>query len=203
MERCLFDETFFLGECEAAYYWAGFIAADGNISDSGRVSLAVAEKDIDHLLKFKKVLSAEHKITKWTNKNGTVMHRIAIRSKMLTADLLDKFNIGPRKSLSYNPPPFSTKYERHFWRGYFDGDGCVTSAGHYLALQIVGSFDTIIEFIRFVQKNGIVNRHVPSKKGKVYTTTYMGSPAIQLHKLLYSDCSIKLERKANGALQFS
>lgn len=51
-----YDENFFARDTEEAFYWAGFIAADGCIADqpnekmSLRISLATTDKN--HLVKF-------------------------------------------------------------------------------------------------------------------------------------------------------
>jgi hypothetical protein len=50
------DESFFERDTEEAFYWAGFLAAGGNVSKRGDITLSVGEKDTKHLYKFKKIL---------------------------------------------------------------------------------------------------------------------------------------------------
>ena len=118
---------------EESFYWAGFFAADGNVSKNGDVNLGVAIKDENHLYKFK--LSAESSapiktVLKkdriidgiWTPE--TLFSLIRFRSKQMTNDL-KRFNIVPNKTKTYELPEWLLNHELlpHFIRGYFDGDG--------------------------------------------------------------------------------
>jgi DNA-binding transcriptional regulator WhiA len=116
----LFD-TYTLESC----YWAGFIAADGNVyvnTSKGmyRTSIHLAHKDIDHIKKFKRTIVSKNKIN-ISKTNGCC---IQIGSKHVVKSLERNFNIVPKKSLILEPPVnIPDSLVSHYLRGVFDGDG--------------------------------------------------------------------------------
>jgi hypothetical protein len=57
------DDLFFDKDNEKSFYWAGFIAADGNISEKSDFSLTLKISDVSHIEKFKKDVSSDAPIT--------------------------------------------------------------------------------------------------------------------------------------------
>ena len=112
---------------ESSAYWAGFLAADGNvrISTAGvrQIRVYLGIKDYDHLSKFKSFLRSGHKI------GVSEKYRrcsLEVSSKPLYEDLSALFNITERKSFTYKfPSQLPSGLQSHFIRGYFDGDGCI------------------------------------------------------------------------------
>lgn len=110
-----------------ALYWAGFIAADGCIHKA-KISIGLSIKDTDHVQKFKDSLQIKNpiKISDYKINNRPFKAAIInVYSKKMVNDL-EKYNIGPRKSLTYTFPQniANHKYVNAFMRGYMDGDGC-------------------------------------------------------------------------------
>lgn len=110
-----------------AAYWAGFLASDGNISQSktgknSRVRLYLSSIDEPHLQKFKRFLQSEHKVA-LSEKYDRCSFEFS--SEQICQDLLDKYNITPRKSMTYEYPTIPLEFEADFLRGLFDGDGCI------------------------------------------------------------------------------
>lgn len=108
-------------------YWAGFLAADGNlrISHSNcrciRVYLSIVDKV--HLEKFKRFLGSGHKIATPVKYPRCSLEFV---SEKIYDDLVSKYNLTPRKSMTYQfPTQVPDEYLPHFMRGYFDGDGCL------------------------------------------------------------------------------
>lgn len=63
------NHHFFSKDNEASFYWAGFIAADGNVEKrSNRIKIELALVDIQHLHKFKTDVSTTAPITIHENK---------------------------------------------------------------------------------------------------------------------------------------
>jgi hypothetical protein len=122
------NHYFFNNYIKESAYWAGFLAADGNIgkAKSGeyiRVRLYLGIKDAGHLFKFKEALGSEHKV-----KEDHARSRASFEfySKQMSEDLFRLYNIGPQKSLTYQPPyDIPEEFVKYFIRGYFDGDGCI------------------------------------------------------------------------------
>jgi hypothetical protein len=116
-------------------YWAGLVAADGNIDKKRkRISLFLQEKDLSCVENFKDYLKFSGKIfeqnAKYTYKGVTSIKKaygITFTSKKIAFDLEKYFNITPKKSLTLLPPPLKDKEMIDaFIIGYIDGDGSIS-----------------------------------------------------------------------------
>lgn len=108
-------------------YWAGFLAADGNLRLSHRghkcIRLYLGVVDLRHLEKFKSFLGSGHKIA---TPEKYARCSIEFVSEQIYDDLVSKYNLTPRKSMTYTfPTQVPEEYLGPFLRGYFDGDGCL------------------------------------------------------------------------------
>lgn len=178
-------------------YWAGFIAADGCISlkkgYTFEVNLSI--KDADHLQKLAKFLNFDKiKIRKKT---------ICLRfnSKELVSDLINNFNIVPKKSLILMPPNISNSYISHFIRGYFDGDGTIGKNIKISRIAILGT-QKFLKWIKYNIKNNIIvgNPNIIKIKN-IYCLSFNGRiQCSKIAKWFYKDCeNLYLERKYNIA----
>jgi hypothetical protein len=200
------DDHFFKQESEEAFYWAGFIAADGCLHISKRNSYQViinlSVKDHAHVEKFKKSIFAENPVIK------TKTHsRISVCSKIMFDDLA-KFGIGPRKTHTHKFPEWLANHKlvNHFMRGYFDGDGgfYLSTGGytHQMTSRICGT----ISFLN-TYRNILINNKI-SKTPKSYmyngqgALNYSGNVQnLKLSTFLYDNSTIWLERKYKQHLQ--
>lgn len=107
-------------------YWAGFLAADGNLRKThGKykcVRLYLSIVDLKHLEKFKAFLSSEHKIATPENYERCSFE---FCSEQIFDDLYDKYLLTERKSLDLKFPNLPDEVKSSFIRGYFEGDGCI------------------------------------------------------------------------------
>jgi hypothetical protein len=129
MRKYSCNHRFFSNDTPESFYWAGFLAADGFVRDSGGTQFAgltIAVKDRVHLEKFVKEVRYTGIIEDavWHQKDFGVSVRICSRD--MFSDL-SRFNIIPRKTLVYTFPKWIISHNlvNHFMRGYFDGDGSV------------------------------------------------------------------------------
>ncbi|MFA5048454.1 MAG: LAGLIDADG family homing endonuclease [Patescibacteria group bacterium] len=129
-------------------YWAGFIAADGTIYDN-MVKIVLHKKDIKHVELFLNFVMGNYKI-----KNIGKYCEVCIYSKQIVDDLLHNFNVFKKKSLTIDLPDLSSCMIRHYIRGYFDGDGCITwNKKQNLKISVVsGSFKQIENIKKVVCK---------------------------------------------------
>lgn len=106
---------------EYAAYWLGFIFADGSVVGNVlRVDLS--SKDKNHLYKLRRFLQSSQPLYERKNRNT---HGLAICSKM-TVSNLHQLGCMPRKTYDLSYPDFLPQnLERHFIRGFFDGDGSI------------------------------------------------------------------------------
>ena len=103
-------------------YWAGFIAADGCVSDGGRLSIGLAVVDVAHLDRL--CLDLDYT-------GGVKMYgagpKLTVHSKKIVRDLKDNFNITPRKSTTLKPPNINGGLAMAYICGVIDGDGSISS----------------------------------------------------------------------------
>jgi hypothetical protein len=125
-------------------YWAGFLLADGCVHIRGHkklLTLALAEKDRDHLEAFRNFLQSDRPVHTYKNGGSTPGNYVLLEA--LSADIVDdlvKIGITPRKSLTAQPDAqFANNC--HFWRGVIDGDGCLSwikSQQGYVSRPLLG-----------------------------------------------------------------
>lgn len=120
MKKCNLSKL--LLETPETYYWIGFILADGHIENQTRLSVTLANKDINHLLKLKDFLGIE---TLHHNKNGT-SYICGMDSKIIR-QFSKKFNIVSNKT--QNPANVSNIKDSDLLLalkiGFIDGDGSI------------------------------------------------------------------------------
>ncbi len=206
------NESFFDKiDTEAKAYWLGFITADGAIDDS-RLKFCLSERDQSHLEKFTRVLESTHPVRIVEYRNYGVSKKrtdLNIGSTRLVG-ALNNLGIFEKKTFSVKPcksVPFDL--EHHYWRGVFDGDGCIASSvgkgendtARVFAIGIVGNLYIVNGFASFVRKH-ILTQSSVNPIGKVYRFNVKGvSRPKQVVELLYKDATIYLDRKYDKAIE--
>ncbi len=160
-----FDESYFENvDTPEKAYWLGFIAADGCIAKgktggSYRLRMCVEGKDVQHLEKFKRAINSDHKLYCYKKRNS---YELSIFSKKVFLDLI-KYNITPKKSLTLEyPSNLPRELDRHFIRGYFDGDGTVflhkSKYGSELCVGFCsGSFKFLVSLLDILKIKGNIS----------------------------------------------
>lgn len=197
------NDSFFSSNTKAAYYWAGFLAADGYIEgDRNRVGLGLQAQDKQHLVKFQKAVGSSHDICPFMNDTA---YRIRFNSEIMVKDLQNIFNITPAKTFTYTLPNFEDEYLMlEFMRGYVEGDGHIekTASGKLRLHLCSANKDFLLEFIELCSV--LLNRSIrqmPSlkvnKKGEVYSVTFTIQDSLDLLSLIYknSTTDTRLDRK--------
>lgn len=146
-------------DSEESLYWLGYICADGNIQHSTKhrvykLSLFSIDKEI--IDKF--ILFMGNRCNYHLRKQNGV-HEGYVNSRQLTSFLIENYNITPNKGLTLNP---NIKIDRHFLRGYFDGDGsirknrkeCKITCGSILFVKKITEYlDKLKIYYKVRQKN--------------------------------------------------
>ena len=104
MRKYYFTSGIFDHETAETLYWAGFLAADGNVSDRNTITLSLKSGDALHVEKFQRFLSTASPVKRY--KKSAILR---ITSKELSKSL-SVFNIVPRKNLKnfqYNSEVFT------------------------------------------------------------------------------------------------
>lgn len=199
----LLNTTAFDEYTEESCYWAGFLAADGNVDLKGRIRLMLKYDDITHLEKFKEYLQSTHKVASNTDTYNRCSFEFTNKEMCEVLDL--NFNIVPHKSLVIKFPHFiQADMVRHFLRGYFDGDGSIcesfsnrnsVTATLYTTF-CSGSFDFINYIYTFINDRLKTLGHLQDfGTGKKWQIKYNTNDSIKLLNYMYGDCSIYLDRK--------
>lgn len=198
-------------DTEEKAYWLGFIFADGYIGstplEEGRKSiynfeLSLQLLDSEHLKKFAKFISFEKEIT-----CDSFRCRIMIANKHLW-ETLNSYGCTPRKSLTLEFPKEeifieSEKYNRkdlirHFIRGYFDGDGCIsryvnvhTVSLHTEVLGTNNFIQNIIKYSNISGKTSYDKRH----SGNTISLRFSKENGTKFINYLYNNSTMYLDRK--------
>lgn len=208
------DESFFENiDNEEKAYWLGFITADGSIRkvrEYGRLHLALKVGDKLHLSKFLNALKSNHPIKTYTIKARQIKNRfipqselasVAINSQKIFDDLL-KLNVFPNKSSCEIPWNGEPSLMRHYFRGLIDGDGtvgkyCYSNLSPRWKIGLCGSRAILESFSNWVINYANINSSPKIfQQGKIHVIKYEGTKiSRQLANVLYSDCTIFLDRK--------
>lgn len=196
------DAQFFsrIDSDEDSAYWAGFLAADGSVGKNGSVTLSLAARDYNHLLLFKKHCCAEHPIGKQLAKSSSGQFSESVRLTVTSKDWvqsLEKLSIVNRKTFTLTFPEMPLEAQRHFMRGYFDGDGCWhrTKRGG-VCFDVLGT-KQFLEVFReiLIRECGCFCPEVRKVKG-IYGLRVNGwNNCASIAAFLYRDSTVYLERK--------
>jgi hypothetical protein len=143
---------FFSGTGSSVAYWAGFLMADGCITQIGerqyQITLGITASDRHHIQAFRKAVGSKHQICsvpgrQSSDPSGRFKSKPSVRlylsGDQALADDLRRWGVVPRKSSEANwvEPTVRQQDLRHFLRGWFDGDGSIGFRKQHF-LQVVG-----------------------------------------------------------------
>lgn len=183
-------ESFFhVIDTEEKAYWLGFLAADGCITTGHRVVLDLAVKDKNHLYKLKHALQAEQNVS--ANQEHASCS-FTIRSAQMVEDLA-KHGVHPRKTHTTFAPELASFLQSHYWRGVFDGDGCIFLANKSLCL--VGNFQILSGFRDFCATVYPTLRSTVRSKETIFQYSMKGEGALSVLDAMYAHATVSLDRK--------
>lgn len=190
------DRIFDLINTEEKAYWLGFLYADGNINkynNSYSLELTLKEDDLEHIQKFKSFMCSENTISYREKQKA---YRLSLGSKRIYERLIELGCI-PNKSLILKFPNDNQvpKYLlKHFIRGYFDGDGCITIrqnvSSKTACISILGTKDFLTPI------NNIYGGRLSKRENdKVFTLRFRKEEGLIFLNYIYTDANIYLKRK--------
>lgn len=231
MNKYKYDDSYFEKiDREDKAYWLGFLYADGCIYPikknekikAMQLDIALQDKDVDVLEKLKVSLDTnvpiKEKVVNLKGKKHNCV-RVRINNTKLCRDLIS-LGCTPNKSLSLKFPKDLIPKEliRHFIRGYFDGDGCISfSRGKKLdkrngksyeycsaSVSFIGTEDFTSVLVNILSQHDIFfknNKHHNS--GKAFEIRlYSNSQLLSFYNFLYSNSSIFMKRKKDKFEEF-
>jgi intein-encoded DNA endonuclease-like protein len=115
-------------DSEDKAYFLGFLYADGSMNEKRHsLNIIIQEDDKEVLEKFIKCIGEDRPICYLKNRlrrpNEKNHVQLSIANTYLYKQLID-LGCRPKKSFTLEFPNIPKEFERHFIRGYFDGDGC-------------------------------------------------------------------------------
>jgi len=198
----IFDEI----DSQDKAYWLGFLSSDGHIGENS-IIIEISNKDVDHLYKFQKFMMSEHPI-KTTRKDCSL---ISINSRKLCKAVRE---LGFERNKTFTLPQpdqiIPTDLISHFYRGWFDGDGWLSSRKMKNSKNEFSDTDrrnweicfcsADLSFI--TQFKVWINTTLDNKLGylhtrkNVHTLSFGGNKSFtRVSSLLYNDASTFLTRK--------
>lgn len=188
-----YNNKFFSKYTPESSYWAGFIMADGCIRRT-TVHIKLANKDKPHLQKFLDAINSNYNI------NGREYCTVDISGQWFIQDLQTNFGIVPRKTFVTTYPNIPSKFDSHFIRGLFDGDGSITYTT-CPSINFVGTEELLNALARKFKCLGVNlksgNEYPPFQRtnGNIGSIHYSGKNAKLILDWLYQGKNICLDRK--------
>jgi hypothetical protein len=207
------DEKFFDQiNNEAKAYWLGFILADGCVRQTGVgnwiLEIGLQSKDCGHLHQFAAAIEYDGPVKPSSDNK----HRIDLCSKQLCRDLIALGCVPDKTHAGFRCPKIRATLLHHLYRGYFDGDGCLTYARNQFSPRTGRRLKTNWQFSvvghpRFIRDyQGWLIRQLDLPKTKIHyepmmaRILYCGNIQVgQICQLLYNSASVYLPRKRNCA----
>lgn len=168
------------------------------------LSIMLKKEDRGHLIKFLEDIEGDYVIRDY-KQSGHWASRIVIEDEVLWTDLVNN-GATPKKSLNLKYPLkniIPERLERHFLRGYFDGDGCISRYktewnldGH--ECSVLGTKEFLMEYIKKlpINQNNKMTQRNPGNKTNNWTYRFKGNQQVYnaMH-FLYNDSLVYLDRK--------
>jgi hypothetical protein len=184
-------------------YILGLIVSDGYV-DEKIGKLTFTSKDFEMVKFFKEELKSEHKLGKYeildkrTNKIS-IRYSIQISSNKMIQDLID-LNVRQKKSFTSEYPKIDEKYFWSFFRGLFDGDGCITKDKNKYVFSIIAAEKLMIMIQKQMSLLKIINTKLSVVATKNNTIIYRykkskKSDLIKIYNKMYENNDFSLERK--------
>jgi DNA-binding transcriptional regulator WhiA len=200
MRKYNLNENFFDELNKKSAYWLGFLYADGYVrmkdGKSGEMKLKLKETDKGHIEKFLKDIECDKPIKCGVDGNSKFCS-VTIYSNYLVNKL---FYLGcvNNKTFKIIFPNIDLNLIKHFVRGYFDGDGCISKIKNkWYHVSIAGNEQFITSLKKFLLDSGVYKLNIyPSNKIKILSITNL-TDVFKFKNIIYDDDTVFLERKKN------
>lgn len=180
-------------EDEQTQYWLGFLAADGTVGNKENlVSLELQKKDLSHLKKYCEFVGISYKEIPYLKYN-TVGYRATFKNKEVNS-YLKSLGITDNKSKTIE---LNFKFNRHFIRGVFDGDGYVRLISNKKAAYEIATMSVLFknQISHFLNDNSIKHTVNLRADGIYIIGIYSQLEVKKFYDMLYSNATVFLERK--------
>lgn len=206
--KYFFDFNFFEKiDNEYKAYWLGFMYADGCILKQDNrgygeqeFKIQIAKEDLQLLEKFKQDIKSTYPIREDKSKNEkNPNHQIqviqSLRSQK-TVDDLKKLGCVENKSLILTFPSeqqVPKELQKHFIRGYFDGDGSISETKEHYYINFVGTESFIKKLYQILNIGSVFPDK--RKENSWYLSIGGNLQVIKFYHLLYDNSNRYMQRK--------
>lgn len=199
-------------DTEEKAYILGFICADGHVdTKTHRIAFIVKDDDYKLLESIKNSMHSTHPIKRkikhinpYQKSENKILYQcsLCINGKSLIKPLI-KMGITKRKTYELNSTIIQYIPEaliRHFLRGYFDGDGCISwdkryKSGNKSVVHVAGNYEFLENtFNKYFPTACNLRLYKKSKQCYDYTIQDKHE-VLRFLCFLYNDAKIYLERK--------
>lgn len=191
-------------------YVLGYFAADGCmfINSGNSKYIHFVSTDYELLRKVKNILKSKHKIAlkRKSNENWKNTYLLQIGSKEVYNSLTD-LGFTANKEFRLTLPNVPDRYLRHFVRGYFDGDGCISYNFYRKSKNIINKY--MNQQVVFAAANKDFIKELSNKLSEVahvsfsclksakdrnshYLTYYRKDDILRLFKFMYKNVNVSL-----------
>lgn len=194
-----FNESYFQNiDSEDKAYFLGLLYADGNVYlKRNRVQITLINNDSHILQSFQKFINSTSKLYSDKGKYA----KLILESEKMCQDLI---NLGcfPNKSLVLKFPTTEQvpiKWQSHFIRGYFDGDGHISKKKNYLFINVTSSKEFIESLIEKIDSLGIEYtgpyKRYKKNESSAHCVFIKSKSSTKFYEFLYQNSTIFLDRK--------
>jgi hypothetical protein len=206
---------------DAALYWAGFLMADGYVSqpqNGQQLGCGLALVDKDHVQKLCDFVG-RGKVSISGTKGKPPLARWGVYSQPIITDLERWGIVSGKGTLDDASPKGEARLSIDFWRGMIDGDGSIRMNGRSPQVTLTGRRGKSEAFIEFVvnrlQLRQSLNDFSGSRLGGFRIHEYPtgggtkvilnGKNAVSLCKSLYANApdGLYLQRKRNAVINMT
>lgn len=173
----------------------GWIASDGSIGKNS-ITITIDKKDED-VLNIIKYNFCENIPIK--NKKNSKLLSYTINSKEIMEDVLKILNLEKygKKCFDLSKVDIDNNLLKHFFRGVFEGDGCVRIKSGTPEASISSSS---LNFLNFIQNSISIVSKI-NKNRNCYNLNYCGNNALDFLNILYSESKYRMNRKYEKYLE--
>ena len=141
----------------------------------------------------------ESSYNKISNKIHKLQYHLSINSKQIKDDLI-KYGCMPNKTFKIRLPKFENEdMYRHFIRGYFDGDGCITIPNKYYrnsSASFLSNETFCLEMIQKIGEQTGIYPKIYNKKNIIKSVYITGMKRLKIfYNYLYKDAIFSMQRK--------
>lgn len=192
------NDEYFSTQSANMVYLLGFLAADGCVyAKNNCIKIGLSSLDKVFLEQISKEIDSDYPIHDYVTNKGFAVSELRFSSYQIKQDLA-LYNIIPKKTYNFTfPSNIDSRYIRDFIRGYFDGDGSISTAGQGIRWQVCShTKDVLIRISDFFAKQGINKTNIyQDKRSGVYYIQYSTNSTKKIFDILYYPHCFCLPRK--------